>query len=91
MCCSTEGGCSIASAKKFGNGKCGAHHNLNPPQFLWPVTIALHSTVTRSATMAEAENQTNIPVSEPVLRDLAKNASKAIPQFEEKEAITGVK
>ena len=88
MCCSTEGGCSIASAKKFGNGKCGAHHN---PHFLWPVTIALHSTVTRSATMAEAESQTNIPVSEPVLRDLAKNASKAIPHFEEKEAVIGVK
>jgi hypothetical protein len=41
--------------------------------------------------MAEAEKQTNVPVSEPVLRDLAKNASKAIPRFEEKEAIIGVK
>jgi hypothetical protein len=41
--------------------------------------------------MAEAEKQTNVPVLEPVLRDLAKDASKAIPRFEEKEAIIGVK
>ncbi|KAF2996069.1 hypothetical protein E8E13_004007 [Curvularia kusanoi] len=41
--------------------------------------------------MAEVEGQARIPTSEPVLRDLAKNASKAIPKFEEKEAITGVK
>ena len=69
----------------------GASQPEPSPQFLWSVTLALHSTVTQSAAMAEAEKQTKVPVSEPVLRDLAKNASKAIPRFEEKEAIIGVK
>jgi hypothetical protein len=41
--------------------------------------------------MAETEKQSIIPVPETVLRDLAKNASKAIPRFDKKEAIVGVK
>ncbi|KAJ4334469.1 hypothetical protein N0V95_009156 [Ascochyta clinopodiicola] len=41
--------------------------------------------------MAEAEGKQTIPTPEKTLRDLAKNASKAIPPFEEKEPITGVK
>ena len=41
--------------------------------------------------MAEAQEQQKVPTPEKVLRELAKNASKAIPRFEEKEPITGVK
>ncbi|KAF3051190.1 hypothetical protein E8E11_011182 [Didymella keratinophila] len=41
--------------------------------------------------MAETEGKQAVPTPEKVLRDLAKNASKAIPRFEEKEPITGVK
>jgi hypothetical protein len=41
--------------------------------------------------MAEIEGRQKIPTPEKVLRDLAKNASKAIPRFEEKEPIIGVK
>jgi hypothetical protein len=41
--------------------------------------------------MAQTEGRQAVPTSEKVLRDLAKNASKAIPRFEEKELITGVK
>jgi hypothetical protein len=41
--------------------------------------------------MAEVESRLVIPTPEKVLRDLAKNASKVIPQFEEKEPIIGVK
>lgn len=41
--------------------------------------------------MAEALEIQKVPTPEKALRDLAKNASKAIPQFEEKEPITGVK
>ena len=41
--------------------------------------------------MAEVGQKQTIPTPEKVLRDLAKNASKAIPHFEEKEPITGVK
>lgn len=41
--------------------------------------------------MAEAEGKNTIPTPENLLRGLAKNASKAIPRFEEKEPITGVK
>ena len=41
--------------------------------------------------MAETEGRKAIPTPEKVLRDLAKNAFNAIPQFEEKEPITGVK
>jgi hypothetical protein len=42
-------------------------------------------------TMAEIEGRQAIPTPERTLRDLAKNASKVIPRFEEKEPITGVK
>ena len=41
--------------------------------------------------MAETEGRKAIPTPEKVLRDLAKNAFNAIPQFEEKEPIAGVK
>ncbi|KZM23545.1 hypothetical protein ST47_g5314 [Ascochyta rabiei] len=41
--------------------------------------------------MAGAEGKQTIPTPEKALRDLAKNASKAIPRFAEKEPITGVK
>ncbi|KAJ8109246.1 hypothetical protein OPT61_g7601 [Boeremia exigua] len=41
--------------------------------------------------MAEATEEQTVPTPEKVLRDLAKNASKAIPQFDQKEPITGVK
>ncbi|KAF2624779.1 HEAT repeat protein-like protein [Macroventuria anomochaeta] len=41
--------------------------------------------------MAEAEERQRVPTPEKVLRDLAKNASKAIPRFEEKEPITGLR
>jgi hypothetical protein len=41
--------------------------------------------------MAETEDKRTVPTPEKVLRDLAKNASKAISRFEEKEPITGVK
>jgi len=41
--------------------------------------------------MAETGVKQAVPTPEKILRDLAKNASKAIPRFEEKEPITGVK
>jgi len=41
--------------------------------------------------MAEAVERQRVPTPEKVLRDLAKNASKAIPRFDEKEPINGVK
>lgn len=41
--------------------------------------------------MAEAVERQKVPTPEKVLRDLAKNASKAIPRFDEKEPINGVK
>lgn len=82
----------VTSAKKFGRGQMwGASQPEPSPQNLWSVTLALQSTIAQCATMAEVEGQARIPTPESVLRDLAKNASKAIPKFEEKEAITGVK
>lgn len=41
--------------------------------------------------MAGDEVKQSIPTPEKVLRDLARNASKVIPLFEEKEPIVGVK
>ncbi|XPS80567.1 hypothetical protein M3J07_012543 [Ascochyta lentis] len=41
--------------------------------------------------MAEVEGKPILPTPEKALRDLAKNASKAVPRFEEKEPIAGVK
>ncbi|KAJ4369525.1 hypothetical protein N0V86_009360 [Didymella sp. IMI 355093] len=41
--------------------------------------------------MAEIEGRQAVPTPEKTLRDLAKNATKVIPRFEEKEPITGVK
>jgi hypothetical protein len=60
-------------------------------QNLWSVTLIPLSTIEHIGAMAEAEQKPVIPTPEKVLRDLAKNASKVIPQFEEKEPVTGVK
>lgn len=41
--------------------------------------------------MVQDEEDLMVPTPEKELRDLARNASKAIPRFDEKEPTTGVK
>jgi hypothetical protein len=41
--------------------------------------------------MAEGDSDASVPVPEKRLRDLAKNATKFLPKFAEKEPATGVK
>lgn len=77
--------------KKFAAPHFHTARHPGPHFDLWSVILTPYSAIAHMQMMTETRGKQVAPTPEKVLRDLAKNASKAIPRFEEKEPIIGVK